>query len=150
MKNRLLGLLLVLFSTLLFGCQETPEYDAVQNKGESALDDAIAAAPAEQNFLGAPQKWQHEFGNQDGTISIVADASIELPDTQCYPVARVKKVDLTETWLENFILKLGNGSKVYEHKDETMYTKNEVERIILDLKRQLTDPGSNLSSANLS
>lgn len=150
MRNCLLVLLLVLFSTLLFGCQETPEYDAVQNKGESALDDAIAAAPVEQNFLGAPQEWQHEFGNQDGTISIVVDASIELPDTQCYPVARVKKVDLTETWLENFILKLGNGSKVYEHKDETMYTKNEVERIILDLKRQLTDPGSNLNSANLS
>lgn len=114
---------IALVGSLLLGCQETPEYNAVPNKGESTLNDAIAAAPVEQNSLGAPEEWQHKFGNKDGTISIVVDASIELPETQCYPVARVKKVDLTETWLKNFILKLGNGSKVYEYKDETMYTK---------------------------
>jgi|GEM_PF-2300568 hypothetical protein len=141
---------IALVGSLLLGCQETPEYNAVPNKGESTLNDAIAAAPVEQNSLGAPETWQHKFGNKDGTIYIVVDASIELPETQCYPVARVKKVDLTETWLKDFILKLGNGSKVYEYKDETMYTKNEVEEIIINLKRQIADPNSDLNGANLS
>lgn len=131
---------------VLFGCQKTPEHNAVQNKGESALNDAIAATPEEHNLFEAPEEWQHEFGSPDGTISIVIDAGIELPDTQSYPVVRVEKADLTEAWLKNFISKLGNGSKVYEYKDERMYTKHEVEEIIINLKREIMDPNSDINS----
>lgn len=150
MRIRNLAIMLSLLALLPLGCQKTPEHNTVPNKGENTLNDAIAESPVETNVISAPEIWQHEFGSKDGTFSIVIDASVELPETTYYPVARVKKIDLSETWLKGFINRLSNGSKVYEYKDENMYTKSEIEEIIINIRRELSDPNSDLNSANLS
>lgn len=149
MKRILAGMLGLLVSFGGMGCQKTPEKSLVGNKGEDALSQAIAATPGAQLPLEAPATWTHTFGSSDGAFSIVIDAGVELPDAGSYPVAKVKKIDLTEAWLKNFLQRLSNGGKVYQFKDETVYTKSEIEEILINLRRELSDPSSDLNSANL-
>ena len=150
MKRIFVGLLGLLICFGGAGCQKTPEKSLVGNKGEDTLSQAIAATPGAQLPLEAPATWTHTFGSSDGAFSIVVDAAVELPDAGNYPVAKVRKIDLTEAWLKDFLQRLGNGGTVYQYKDETMYTKSEIEEILINLRRELSDPGSDLNSANLS
>lgn len=149
MKRILAGMLGLLVCFGGMGCQKTPEKSLVGNKGEDALSQAIAATPGAQLPLAAPATWTHTFGSNDGAFSIVIDAAVELPDAGNYPVAKVRKIDLTEAWLKNFIQRLSNEGKVYQFKDETMYTKSEIEEILINLRREQSDPSSDFNSANL-
>lgn len=149
MKRIFVGLLGLLICFGGAGCQKTPEKSLVGNKGEDTLSQAIAATPGAQLPLEAPATWTHTFGSSDGAFSIVVDAAVELPDAGNYPVAKVRKIDLTEAWLKNFIQRLSNGGKVYQFKDETMYTKSEIEEILINLRREQSDPSSDFNSANL-
>ena len=95
-RNRLLTLLSAL-TLLLSACQPTPEEDIIVNKGDGALEAAIAATavPSEQPLLPVDEvgerveHWTDELHIRGLTCTI--DADIVLPDKKIFPVYRVRQ-----------------------------------------------------------
>ena len=82
---------------LLSACQPTPEEDIIVNKGDGALEAAIAATavPSEQPLLPVDEvgerveHWTDELHIRGLTCTI--DADIVLPDKKIFPVYRVRQ-----------------------------------------------------------
>ena len=95
-RNRLLSLLSAL-TLLISACQPTPEEDIIVNKGDGALEAAIAATavPSEQPLLPVDEvgerveHWTDELHIRGLTCTI--DADIVLPDKKIFPVYRVRQ-----------------------------------------------------------
>ncbi len=89
-------IILVIF-LLLTACQPTPEEDIVVNRGDGALEAAIAATavPSEQPLLPVDEvgqrveHWTDELTIRGLTCTI--DADIVLPDKKIFPVYRVRQ-----------------------------------------------------------
>lgn len=89
-------IILVIF-LLLTACQPTPEEDIVVNRGDGALEAAIAATavPSEQPLLPVDEvgqrveHWTDELTIRGLTCTI--DADIVLPDKKVFPVYRVQQ-----------------------------------------------------------
>ena len=96
MKRICAALLTGLF-LLLTACQPTPEEDIVVNRGDGALEAAIAATavPSEQPLLPVDEvgqrveHWTDELTIRGLTCTI--DADIVLPDKKIFPVYRVRQ-----------------------------------------------------------
>ena len=96
MKRICAALLTGLF-LLLTACQPTPEKDIIINKGDGALEAAIAATavPSEQPLLPVDEvgerieHWTDELTIRGLTCTI--DADIVLPDKKVFPVYRVQQ-----------------------------------------------------------
>ena len=98
MKRIYTTLLAVLsLSLLLPACQPTPAEEIIVNKGDGALEEAIAATavPSEQPLLPVDEvgqrveHWTDELTIRGLTCTI--DADIVLPDKQVFPVYRVRQ-----------------------------------------------------------
>ena len=95
-RNRLFSLLAAL-TLLLSACQPTPAEDIIVNKGDGALEAAIAATavPSEQPLLPVDEvgerieHWTDELHIRGLTCTI--DADIVLPDKKIFPVYRVRQ-----------------------------------------------------------
>ena len=88
---------LLMALSLLSACQPTPEVEPVVNKGDGALEAAIAATavPSEQPLLPVDEvgerveHWTDELHIRGLTCTI--DADIVLPDKKIFPVYRVRQ-----------------------------------------------------------
>lgn len=78
----------VSFLVVLAACQPTPTKEPVINRGDGVLEQAIAAAPAAPYCYEAPERWEEtlEIRGQ----KVVIDASVELPDTEIFPVFTIR------------------------------------------------------------
>ena len=132
MKRICAALLTGLF-LLLTACQPTPEEDIVVNKGDGALEAAIAATavPSEQPLLPVDEvgerieHWTDELHIRGLTCTI--DADIVLPDKQVFPVYRVRQRTLdaeTAAQVLDYFLVDATGAR------ETSRTR---EQVLLDL-----------------
>ena len=82
----------LLAAALLAACQPTPAEDIIVNRGDGALEEAIAATavPSEQPLLPVDEvgerveRWTDELHIRGLTCTI--DADIVLPDKQIFPV----------------------------------------------------------------
>ena len=87
----------LLAAALLAACQPTPAEDIIVNRGDGALEEAIAATavPSEQPLLPVDEvgerieRWTDELHIRGLTCTI--DADIVLPDKQIFPVYRVRQ-----------------------------------------------------------
>lgn len=96
--KRIFALLLCL--ALLTACVPTPEEEFVVNKGDGKLEAMIGETTPAPSFdgvqnsladmLGAPQTVQDSFTVQiyGGTMDVVLDAAVEVPNVQTVPVYR--------------------------------------------------------------
>lgn len=139
--------MIILLVCSVVGCQNTPKQKVIQSKGGD-LNDVINALPTEEYVVEVPATWKHRLSSRDGLVFVEIDADIELPEIDEYPIVQVEKIDLTEAWLKDFIIRLSNGKKVYDYKDENKYTKHEIEEIIISLKRELADLTSGSNSGD--
>ena len=132
MKRICAALLTGLF-LLLTACQPTPEEDIVVNRGDGALEAAIAATavPSEQPLLPVDEvgerieHWTDELHIRGLTCTI--DADIVLPDKKIFPVYRVRQRALdakTAAQVLDYFLANATGAR------ETSRTREEV---LLDL-----------------
>ena len=92
----------LLAAALLAACQPTPAEEIIVNRGDGALEEAIAATavPSEQPLLPVDEvgerveRWTDELHIRGLTCTI--DADIVLPDKQIFPVYRVRQRTLDE------------------------------------------------------
>jgi hypothetical protein len=146
----LISIVALLFAIILMGCQKTPEIGAVVNKGNDDLQRKINSDALSEQKYEVPPKWNIELTDSSGSLSLLVDAEVIAPDVDSYPVSKVQKIDITEEYLKNLVNKLSNGGTAYEFKDETVFTKDEIAEIIINLKKELSDLNSNLNTATIS
>lgn len=88
--KRVLILLLLLF---LLACVPTPDHEAVVNKSDNAMQQALTAPKFDVNRYEAPAHWDETIEMKN--LAIRFDADIELPDGDVYPVQTIRRHEFT-------------------------------------------------------
>ena len=88
--KRVLILLLLLF---LLACVPTPDHEAVVNKSDNAMQQALTAPKSDVNRYEAPAHWDETIEMKN--LAIRFDADIELPDGDVYPVQTIRRHEFT-------------------------------------------------------
>ena len=88
-KARRLLALLVALAALLSACQPTPAEEIIVNRGDGALEEAIAATAVPAARYEAPQRWEETFEVRGQTVRI--DMPVEVADAGEYPVLTVQR-----------------------------------------------------------
>ncbi len=137
---------------LLFtaACQATPDANIVINKGDNILNEKIAQTAISQQSIEAPSTWQDTITDTNRTISIVIDADVNISGADHFAVAEIQKETLTTEWTKELLAKLGKGKPLLEYRDETFYTKSDIEQMIINAKQAISDPTSDINTAPLS
>ena len=84
---------LLLSLVLLLACVPTPDHEAVVNKSDNAMQQALTAPKAEQSRYEAPSRWEETI--ELNHLSIKFDADVMLPDGDVYPVQTIQRHDFT-------------------------------------------------------
>ena len=138
----LLAALLVL-SVLPLACQPTPEEEPVVNKGDGALEEAIAAEALPPARYEAPETLRLDpFGTE--TFQVVVDAEVCVPDVERYPIVEVVLRTITADWARDMMYKMADGKTIHTYQNEVPTTKEQIEGEITLLQQQLANPDAYL------
>ena len=141
-KSRIRALLLAL-AALLVACQPTPEEDVVVNKGDGALEEAIAAEALPPARYEAPETLRLDpFGTE--TFQVVVDAEVCVPDVERYPIVEVVLRTITADWARDMMYKMADGKTIHTYQNEVPTTKEQIEGEITLLQQQLANPDAYL------
>ena len=141
-KSRIRALLLTL-AALLAACQPTPEEEPVVNKGDGALEEAIAAEALPPARYEAPETLRLDpFGTE--TFQVVVDAEVCVPDVERYPIVEVVLRTVTADWARDMMYKMANGKTIHTYQNEVPTTKEQIEGEITLLQQQLANPDAYL------
>ena len=141
-KSRTRALLLTL-AALLAACQPTPEEDVVVNKGDGALEEAIAAEALPPARYEAPETLRLDpFGTE--TFQVVVDAEVCVPDVERYPIVEVVLRTITADWARDMMYKMADGKTIHTYQNEVPTTKEQIEGEITLLQQQLANPDAYL------
>ena len=90
MKKFIVHIILAAMLLTLCGCQATPEKSIVVNKNDNKLDETIKATPAPtmQQFTDTV-RWEEDY--KIPNLDCAINAEIVVPETNVYPVYKVKK-----------------------------------------------------------
>ena len=141
-KSRIRALLLTL-AALLVACQPTPEEEPVVNKGDGALEEAIAAEALPPARYEAPETLRLDpFGTE--TFQVVVDAEVCVPDVERYPIVEVVLRTITADWARDMMYKMADGKTIHTYQNEVPTTKEQIEGEITLLQQQLANPDAYL------
>ena len=144
MKKTILFDLCFIAVLLFTACQPTPETPIVVNKGDSLLEERIRQSPAALCKYYAPESWTEDFAFDGGNLTVYIDASINVPETDNYPVAEVAPVKFTQDQADKALSSLIKGKTLYKIKRNK--TKQEIEEEILAIQKNIASPDSDLNS----
>ena len=133
----------LLAAALLAACQPTPEEDVVVNKGDGALEEAIAAEALPPARYEAPETLRLDpFGTE--TFQVVVDAEVCVPDVERYPIVEVVLRTVTADWARDMMYKMADGKTIHTYQNEVPTTKEQIEGEITLLQQQLANPDAYL------
>ena len=133
----------LLAAALLAACQPTPEEDVVVNKGDGALEEAIAAEALPPARYEAPETLRLDpFGTE--TFQVVVDAEVCVPDVERYPIVEVVLRTVTADWARDMMYKMADGKTIHTYQNEVPTTKEQIEGEITLLQQQLANPDAHL------
>ena len=89
--KRLSILLFVLL--MLTACLPTPDEEAVINRRDGALEQAIVSTPVPAYTYEAPERWEETYKIREQEVRIAAD--VEVPDADQFPVATIQRRSFT-------------------------------------------------------
>ncbi len=139
MKRIFFFALIVIAAFLLTACHPTPQTAAVADK--TALEELIKAPAVTGNpMLNAiPDTWQEEI-SLESDVKIAANAQIELPDTDVFPVIEALPHAFTVQQIQKYADILMQGQPLYQMSGRT---KSDWEKRIVDVKAQIEQTKSN-------
>ena len=119
----------LLAAALLAACQPTPEEDVVVNRGDGALEEAIAAtAPPAQPYQ-VPSVWQ-ETMEVDGVICRF-DAEVSMPANSAHEVYRVRRRSFDTDVLQSFLQSLPAAPEAaYETAETVEQVQAQIEAVL--------------------
>ena len=133
----------LLAAALLVACQPTPEEEPVVNKGDGALEEAIAAEALPPARYEAPETLRLDpFGTE--TFQVVVDAEVCVPDVERYPIVEVVLRTVTADWARDMMYKMADGKTIHTYQNEVPTTKEQIEGEITLLQQQLANPDAYL------
>ena len=146
----LLLALLLLSALLLPACQPTPEEDIVVNKGDGALMELVlaTAAPEQEQTArvpySAPARYEEAFVGYSDNLSVEIDAEVIAPPEAPIPVYEAQPLEWTDAQADACICALIGDVTLYEQT--SALSKAEVEALIVECQRELSDPNSDLNT----
>lgn len=146
----LLLALLLLSALFLPACQPTPEEDIVVNKGDGALMELVlaTAAPEQEQTArvpySAPARYEEAFVGYSDNLSVEIDAEVIAPPEAPIPVYEAQLLEWTDAQADACICALIGDVTLYEQT--SALSKAEVEALIVECQRELSDPNSDLNT----
>jgi hypothetical protein len=128
----------ILFFVIVFmvsGCQATPQTQPVEPKNEGILENKIATGSIPSTVINAPKQWHETISPEKSHLKILIDAPVIIPDTDKYPVMRIRSAKFSQNMADRLINYFANGQPLYE-ADAPM-TKAEIEQHIVMAKKDL-------------
>ena len=142
--KRIIVLLLV---TLLFACVPTPEEDAVVNKNDGVLQQAVYATPLPEQRYEAPDALHLDaFGSDSYRIEV--DAEVIVPDTLRYPVVEIAQNPLSIEQARDYMRRLTFGEPIYTYENEVPQTRADILKRITSIQEALTNPEEHYAHLN--
>ncbi len=120
-------ILLTLFCLLFTACQPTPDEEAVTNRTDGTLLQAVVSPPVEAYTYDAPARWDETFVPRNREIRICAD--VEVPTAEQFPIVTIRRHRLTAGDVLDFLSALCPGVWIVR---ENEYSREELTE---DLKR---------------
>ena len=127
-------LMCILSLFFLYACQSTPEKDIVINKGGGKFEETIYASAVPANRISTPQTEKREFLTTDQKTKITVDAKVVIPDIDNYPIAKVVDYVFDQEAATRIIKGIFGDKKIYNVREETDLTKDEIMTLILEIK----------------
>ncbi len=123
----------------LAACHPTPPTAVVADK--AALEEKIKEPTVTGNPMldAIPDTWQEEI-SLESDVKIVANAQIELPDTDVFPVIEALPHAFTTQQIQKYADILMQGQPLYQMSGKT---KSDWEKRIVDVKAQIEQTKSN-------
>ena len=112
---------IVLLCMLLLACQPTPGEEAVKNRTDGALEQAIVATAAPSYVYEAPSRWEETFMARSREVRVSAD--VEVPTAERFPVTTIKQHTLTTSDVVSFLQGVCAGDWVIR---ENEYSREEL------------------------
>lgn len=142
MKNTCIFILL--FLLIFTACQPTPKAEAVVNKSDGKLEQAIGADPLPKAQEEYPRRLTlTPFGND--AFSVEVDAAVEVPDVGRFPVAEVVGGSYDAAWARTMMERMADGRSLYTYETEIPVTKDKIAEEITLIQDLLADPEAHLS-----
>lgn len=137
-------IILILSLMILIACVPTPEEDAVVNKNDGVLQQAVYATPLPEQRYEAPKTLHMDtFGSDDYRIEV--DAEVILPDTLKYPVVEIAQNPLSIEQARDYMRKLTFGEPIYTYENEVPQTRAGILQRITAIQNALTNPEEHYS-----
>ncbi len=86
-------LILLLSLILLLACVPTPDEEAIVNRADGLLEQALSVPRSETYRYEAPPRWTETISMKN--LEIMIDADIALPDCDTYPVQTIRRHTFT-------------------------------------------------------
>lgn len=84
---------ILLLALTLLACQPTPDEEAIINRKDGALEQAIVSTPVPTYTYEAPTRWEETYKIREQEVRVSAD--IELPDADQFPVTTITRRSFT-------------------------------------------------------
>jgi hypothetical protein len=148
--KKLLPLILAL--CLLIACQPTPVEPVVVQKDTERLidtvvnqnpapDESIDPASADPGFVKSDQHYTYDYTNDNGRLTIHADADVYLPARGAISMARVEQVNFTDEFMKKAFDVAFHGETAYVPNTQTYVpSKKEIAQDIA-YYQELVDTG---------
>ena len=142
-------IILIILSSLLISCQETPSDAIVVNK-QDYLANRIQneGTENEKNLTDLESdiiKKSVDTGNNKITVSI--NAKINIPNINQYPIVKIKTENFTQHQVNQIVSTLFSGRTLYKPWNKS---KSEIEASIIDLKGIINNPETSQDLRELS
>ena len=135
----------VLFALIFTGCQETPDTNAVVQKGN--LDDEISATASAESKVDMGNKWEYSKDYSNGR-KLVVNANMYANTENGAPVASVEeKLFQDGESLETLIKNMYPDYNIYSAPDTL--TKAQIEENLIELKKRLAEAKENNSTEGI-
>lgn len=131
MKYKLFYLLLCgLMTAMIIGCQPTPDEEAIVNRIEGTLEQAIRDIPEKPYQYEAPFHWEETMTVREH--SVIIDADVEVPDTDKFPTYTLRKSHFDrQMCIDTLTAVCGEAAKLREQ----LYSYDEVLTDLLNAEK---------------
>ena len=118
-KTPVLFLLILCF--LLCACQPTPTEEAVTNRTDDTLEQAVISPPVEAYAYDAPERWEEIYRPRNREVRF--SAPVEVPTAEQFPIVTIRRHRLTADDVIGFLRSLCPGEWIVR---ENEYSREEL------------------------
>ena len=139
MKKKIALILIVgLCSSILTGCQETPEESIVKQKGTANVKEYESAKETDsplRETLGAPEHYKNQETYENGALVVDTDADIILPEASSINTYSVSAKEANQELIDTVTNAFFEGGKFYKAYTYNQQTKQDYQEEITLLKK---------------